>query len=68
MNKLKQIKLKQQLKQIKKTTNECAEFLNVLKDSLDHQNGVVANELDKVIKHQNNLIHFFGIMENELSK
>ncbi|MND45543.1 hypothetical protein D3C76_316340 [compost metagenome] len=68
MNKLKQIKLKQQLKKIKITTQECSDFLNVLKDSLDNQNGVVVFELENVIKHQNNMVHFFGILENELSK
>lgn len=67
MNKLIQIKAKAQLKEIRKSTESCVSFLSAYRDSQIPESDVVA-EFEKVIQHQKNMIKFFGLLEQNLSK
>lgn len=67
MNKLMQIKLKTQLKEIRKSTESCESFLSAYKDSQITDKDVAA-EFEKVVQHQKNMVKFFGLLEQNLSK
>lgn len=66
MNKLQKIKVKGQLKLIKDSTEDCAFFLNSLLEHLEIENPDIKANLLNVIKHQRNMIKFFGMLEQQL--
>lgn len=68
MNKLQKIKLTKNIKLMKQSTNECVEVLEAFRDSYTLPNSDISQQLNNVIKHQQNMVRFFGILENEVNK
>lgn len=69
MNKLDQIKVKQQAGQMRKTSEQSVTFLNSLDRLLDRHavklNKQQRKDFDTVIQHNKNMSKFFGIMEQQ---
>lgn len=69
MNKLAQIKLLKQIKEIRKSTESCEQFLTAYQNSeIENPDNVVAAEFKTVIQHQKNMVRFFGILEQQINK
>lgn len=70
MNKLEQIKLKKNIALMKESTEQCAAFLKSYVDSVNgdfaQMPDDVVRQFNNVIKHQKNMVKFFGIMEQKL--